>query len=112
MKQKMRFLKVTTTSIYMFEDKSINGWSPEEVAEDWFERFHPDRQHVSREAHQLGGATVVQNVEILDEDQFKEYEKEINTQAENIESKNKPKPFPGGESLEWPTGKVLSLDGQ
>jgi len=107
----MRFLKVTSTTIYAFENGSINGWSPEKVAEDWFENYHPDQTHVSRDGHQLGNSTVVQKVETLNEKQFKEYAKEIDAQAEKISEKRKPKLWSGGESLEWPINKVLEFEG-
>lgn len=82
---KYQFLKVTTTTIYSFVDKSINGWTTEEVVENWFGHYYPDRNHATRDAHQLGNSTVVRKVEILDEKQFIEYTKDIEAQADKIE---------------------------
>jgi len=73
----MNVLKVTSTTIYFFEDGEINGWSPEKVIEDWFENHSLDQNHATRDGHHVGNTTIVQKVEILNKEQLKEYEKEI-----------------------------------
>lgn len=33
---------------------AINGWTLEEVARDWFERYDINSHHATRESHRLG----------------------------------------------------------
>jgi len=94
MERKMNVLKVTSTTIYFFEDDEINGWPPEKVIEDWFEKRHLDENHATRDGHHIGNTTIVKKVELLDREQLNEYEKEIKSQAKEIAEKRKPKLYP------------------
>jgi len=58
-KKKYKILRVTSTEDYiieMIDDKRtyINGWTMEEIIEDWFKRFPMSGHHASREGHVIG----------------------------------------------------------
>jgi hypothetical protein len=76
--RKVVFLKVTTSMIYAFEENSINGWTAEQVANDWFTSYPMDRFHATREAYKIGNTTIVEKVDVLDDKGFDEYIKECN----------------------------------
>ena len=71
-KVKYKYLKVVSTSIYLVEMTddnctNVNGWTPEKVVEEWFNRFSLNQFHISRENAKIGNASQVQDVEILDD---------------------------------------------
>lgn len=78
---KMVFLKVVTSRIYAFEEGHINGWSPERVIEDWFYDFPLETHHAGREGNRLGNTTLLVGAEELTEEQFKDYAKDIDRDA-------------------------------
>jgi hypothetical protein len=43
---------------------AINGWSIEEVAQEWFALYDINSYHASRDAHRLGNGLKVLNVRI------------------------------------------------
>jgi hypothetical protein len=81
-KRKLNFLKVTTTSIYAFEEGEINGQPTEEVIQDWFEEFPMDQFHATRDTSKLGGSTLVQKVEVISEKEFDKYVEEFQKKKE------------------------------
>ena len=57
--EKVKVLRVTYTEDYLIEmidDKrtAINGWTMEEVIDDWFNRL--GSYHASREGHRIGNS--------------------------------------------------------
>lgn len=42
----------------------INGWTLEEVKEDWFQRFDLNRYHATRDSHRIGNGR--QLVKVID----------------------------------------------
>jgi hypothetical protein len=89
MKRKTHLIKVTTTSFYSFDDGSINGWKPMEVVEDWFENYPIDSNHATRDTHRISGATIIEDVELISEEQWKEETEKINKQNQRIINKKK-----------------------
>lgn len=73
----MRFIRVTSTAIYAFEERSINGWHPEQVIESWFENYPPDSYHATRDTHKVGGSTVVKTAKVITSKQVDQYFNEI-----------------------------------
>ena len=56
-KRKFVYLKVTTSKLYCFEERAINGWTPEQVIRDWFYGFPLESSHASRDTHTIGNST-------------------------------------------------------
>ena len=44
----------------------INGWTVEEVIEDWFKRHGMDMYHATRDGHRIGNSRHYINHEIID----------------------------------------------
>jgi hypothetical protein len=70
MKEKLKIIRVTSTEDYiieMIDDKRtyINGWTMEEVIEDWFERFETITTHASRDGHRIGNSRKYISSEII-----------------------------------------------
>jgi hypothetical protein len=85
------FLKVTTSTLYMFEEGSINGWTTAEVIEDWFEHFSPNAHHASRDAHQVAYTTVVERIETLRRKGLDFHIERVKATEKNIAEKRKKK---------------------
>lgn len=86
-KEKLNFLKVTTTTYYavpMINKKvtRINGWSIKDVIKDWFKTHTIDRYHATRDGHRVGNTNVVHKIEVVD---MKEYEKQMKKQDKSRE---------------------------
>jgi hypothetical protein len=69
-KEKYKIIRVTSTEDYiieMIDDKRtyINGWTMEEVIEDWFKRFSMGVHHASRENHVIGNSRKYVSSEII-----------------------------------------------
>jgi hypothetical protein len=59
MEEKFKILRVTITKDYlipMHDDTitKINGWTLEQVIEDWFKRYPLDMYHATRDGHEIG----------------------------------------------------------
>ncbi len=69
--EKYKILKVTSTRHYlipMVDDRrtKINGWTIEQVIEDWFIRHGMDRCHASRDGHRMGNSKRFIDASVLD----------------------------------------------
>ena len=87
----LRFIRVTTTTLYCFEEGSINGWHPEEVVEHWFQNYPIDSHHASREAHQLGGSAVVKTAKVVTSKQANQHLEEVKTFHKELKEKKERK---------------------
>ena len=94
MRKKMVFIKVTTESIYAFEEGAINGWDADEVIEEWFKKFPIDTRHASRDAHQIGNTPIVTKAVVMNEEQeekqqvkIKKYYKKIDKRLKDIKKR-------------------------
>ena len=47
------------------EISTINGWTLDQITEDWFERFSPNTSHATRDAYCLGGGARFIDVTII-----------------------------------------------
>ncbi len=61
-KEKFKILTVTITQDYyieMYDDKKtyINGWTIQEVINDWFKNYALDSYHATRDGHKIHGAS-------------------------------------------------------
>ena len=71
-KEKFKVLRVTVTEDYfidMIDDKKtcINGWTLDELIQDWFEKFSMGTHHASREYHKIGNSRKYVKTEISPE---------------------------------------------
>jgi len=89
-KQKIHLIKVTTSSIYAFEEGSINGWSVEQVIKDWFEGYPMDMHHATRDTYKIGNTTLVEKVEILDDLAFDNHVEECNRKRGEKNEEHRP----------------------
>jgi hypothetical protein len=55
---------ITLTEEYVFEDKSINGWTSEKVIKDWFYDFPLDMFHATRDTHRVGNSRKLIKTEV------------------------------------------------
>jgi len=67
----MAIIRVTLTEDYlvdMADDKrtEINGWTIEEVIENWFKNYPLDRYRASREAFKIGNSRKLIKTEVID----------------------------------------------
>jgi len=85
----LRFIRVTTTALYCFEDHSINGWEPQQIIEDWFDNYPMDRHHASREAHQLGGSTIVKTAKPVTRKQAEQHLSEVKEFHKKLQEKKR-----------------------
>ena len=72
-KRQSIFIKVTTTHLYAFEDKQINGWDVSQVIDEWFNKFDIEVTHASRDAHQIGASGIVINAQQISEGEEENY---------------------------------------
>lgn len=64
------WLKVTTSSYY-FIDRSVNGWSLEEIVDDWFDIKSMKRgYHATRDSHKIGSSDRVIEVKLSNQKEF------------------------------------------
>lgn len=68
----MTILRVTITEDYwidMFDEKrtEINGWTMEEVIDDWFKNHSLASYHATREGHAIGNSRKFIKSEIVEE---------------------------------------------
>ena len=61
------FIRVTTSELYLFEPNYSNGWSIEQVIENWFNNFPINSCHVSRDNGRVGNSKKIVSIEIIDE---------------------------------------------
>ena len=59
--RKFKIITVTMTQDYaieMYDDKrtKINGWTIQEVIDDWFRKYSLRTYHATRETHEIQGA--------------------------------------------------------
>lgn len=71
MTEKIKILRVTITEDYiieMFDDErtEINGWTMEEVIEDWFRRYGAYGHHATRDGHRIGNSRKFIKSEVFD----------------------------------------------
>ena len=71
MAEKIKVLRVTTTTDYyikMIDDErsEINGWTIDQIKEDWFDKFPMDAYHATRDGHRIGNSRKVVKVEEVD----------------------------------------------
>ena len=70
MNNKFKILKVTVERLYlipMIDEKrtKINGWTMEQVKEDWFVTHNINKTHATRNAHMIGYSEKVLHIEEL-----------------------------------------------
>jgi hypothetical protein len=46
----------------------VNGWTVDEVKDDWFVQSNINFHHFARDASQIGGSKKILNIEIVDPD--------------------------------------------
>jgi hypothetical protein len=64
----MKLLKVTMVEFYEIETTMQgNGWTEEQVIEDWFAPERINDSHVSREASKIGGTRILVDAEVTDQ---------------------------------------------
>jgi len=61
------FIRVTTSEIYLFEPRHSNGWTIEQVIENWFNNYPINSYHVAREGGRVGNSKKIINIDIIDE---------------------------------------------
>lgn len=76
-KRKFKILRVTVTEDYFIEmldneRTEINGWTMDEVVEDWFKRHGVGAYHASREYHHIGNSKKYIKHEIIDPEKDKQ----------------------------------------
>lgn len=69
--RKFKILEVTITKEYiieMYDDERthINGWTMEEIVEDWFKKYPIDSHHASREGSQIFGSSKFISSRVID----------------------------------------------
>lgn len=69
--EKFKILKVTVEENYfipMYDDKrsKINGWTIEEIIEDWFVRHAALSYHATRDSHRIGNSKKFIKSEVAD----------------------------------------------
>jgi hypothetical protein len=67
-----KILKVTVEEFYLVpmldeERTKINGWTMDQVKEDWFVTHNINSPHATRNSHQIGYSGKVVDIEELDE---------------------------------------------
>ncbi len=77
MERKMVFIKVTTESLYTFDEGQINGWTTKQVIDDWFKEHDMGEHHATRDGHQIGNSTYVKNIKVLNERQEERHCKKV-----------------------------------
>lgn len=66
-----KIIRVTSTTDYyvemIYKDKtSINGWTLEQVKEDWFKNTPLDTYHATRDGHRIGNSKKLVKVEVIE----------------------------------------------
>jgi hypothetical protein len=69
--QKLTVVEVTTTAKYVFPT-GLNGWTDEQIIEDWFKRHPLSGSHVTRDYYKLGGSEKLVKAEVLNEQESSE----------------------------------------
>lgn len=59
-------LRVVSSRMYVFES-GLNGWTTEQVVQDWFHDHPLSRAHATRDAYRVGGSEKVLHVEMLED---------------------------------------------
>ncbi len=72
MDENYKILRVTVERLYLIpmineERTNINGWTMEQVKEDWFVTHNINMTHATRNAHMLGYSEKVAKIEELDD---------------------------------------------
>jgi hypothetical protein len=67
----IKIIRITSTTDYyvkmIYKDKtSINGWTIEQVKQDWFENTPLDAYHATRDQHRIGNSKKLLKVEVID----------------------------------------------
>lgn len=67
----IKIIRITSTTDYyvkmIYKDKtSINGWSIEQVKQDWFENTPLDTYHATRDRHRIGNSKKLLKGEVID----------------------------------------------
>lgn len=65
------YVEVTTTELYHFDKRYSNGWSPDKVIHEWFERASLNRHHATRDSSAVGGTKKLVSVHRLSEEELK-----------------------------------------
>jgi hypothetical protein len=66
-----KLLKVTTVDFYEIGTvMGGNGWTEEQVIQDWFESGRINGSHASRDASRIGGARVFIDAQTVSDDEF------------------------------------------
>lgn len=63
-------LQVTTSAIYAFKEGEINGWTVEQVVQDWFKNHSLNGYHASRDSSRVGNSTLFVRAKRLTVDEF------------------------------------------
>lgn len=69
-------VEVTIKRVYII-DHGLNGWTDEQVVDEWFKKYPIHKYHASRDACRLGGADTVTHVRILKPGDVPEIEKDL-----------------------------------
>lgn len=64
------WIKVTRIDYY-YIDSSVNGWSLEDIIDDWFIDYAIDKYHATRDSHRIGNAGRITKIELSNESFFK-----------------------------------------
>jgi len=60
-------IEVTTAQTYIIPaNESINGWSTDQIIEEWFRKHRLSSPHAGRDARLVGGSQEVKNIRILE----------------------------------------------
>ena len=89
MKKKMVFIKVTTESVYAFEEGEINGWDTDYVIKDWFENYPIDSPHATRDAYQVGYSSIVTKAKVMNEEQEEKQRAKIDRFFKRLDKRKK-----------------------
>jgi hypothetical protein len=87
--KKIIYLKVTTTDVYAFPDGEINGSTPQEMVDEWFNLFPIEAYHASREAYRVGGSRMVKDVEQINDKEASDYHLAVVKYNNNITQRRK-----------------------
>jgi hypothetical protein len=68
---KLKLIEVTMTVQYfvpMIDDtrSKINGWTTDEIIEDWFKHHNINGYHCARDGSEIGGSKQILKIEVKD----------------------------------------------